>query len=227
MDEQIIMRFLSNIISRYLDQVDHDWQVDQKKEISERIAEKAWDGLILLLRQTLLETTTVTLSELGRFERNGMEWKFWPAASLEEAAAFTLPAEEGYRASGQSVLHFLRSARELLEVIPSDIQNFALVIAANAEVRGEEHARLALSAAILQELSHIDRKALSLLKADAKEKGRADCFTVDEEGRLSSLRDQLSGSVPRAKAPTETREEDEARKLKKLKELIEKREITW
>jgi len=48
MEEEVIRHLLSKVVSKYLDQIDHDWKADQKKEICERIAEVAWNGLILL-----------------------------------------------------------------------------------------------------------------------------------------------------------------------------------
>lgn len=121
MDEKIILQLLSRIIAKYLDEIEHEWKSDQRKEISERVAKVAWNGLILLLRQTLTEKQTVTLSELGRFEsREGGEWRFLPAASLEEAYSFSLPAQEGVAESARCLLYFLKEAREILAALPSN-----------------------------------------------------------------------------------------------------------
>ena len=125
MDERTLLRLLTQIVNRFLADVGTELITDtsRRTELSKRLAEVAWNGLILLMRQCLAAGKPMILDELGRFEKRTRDdnWKFVPASSLEHAYALNLPVEEGYHRLARRALICLGEAKDLLDGIGGDL----------------------------------------------------------------------------------------------------------
>lgn len=99
MDEKTIIDLISLSIQSIIRIYGSPWSERDEKEIVERIADTAWNGLILGLRETLSKKEDISLEEFGHFEKTEGEnsWIFYPAESLIESIALghdTVKADE-------------------------------------------------------------------------------------------------------------------------------------
>lgn len=122
MDEETVIHLLSRIVKHILADLDLPWTSEQQQEVSDRLSDAAWRGLILLLRQTLATDRSVILDEFGRFEKAPSGWVFEPAASLVEATALQLPPTAGYISLAHEALYRLEQGLELIKAVPTDVE---------------------------------------------------------------------------------------------------------
>jgi hypothetical protein len=120
MDEKTVLALLAQLISRYLN---HNAGLrDVPSHLAPDVANAAWDALILLMRQTLVTESTITLADIGVFERYGESWTFAPAATLIEAASLKLPPETGQADIAAMLVFHVQTAERLLDNLSRDIR---------------------------------------------------------------------------------------------------------
>src|SRR5438067_2416724 len=120
MDERVLLELLTSLVGRYLIRSSSQQRVPA--DLASDIANAAWDGLILLLRQTLVTENVVTLPDLGIFERIGDGWSFSPAAGLTEAASLRVPPEAGQAEIAAMLVIHVAAAERLLDNLSRDIR---------------------------------------------------------------------------------------------------------
>ena len=113
------------LLSRFIKQALQDARTEtiDDDQFAEAVASAAWNSLIYLLRQSLVQQDRVTLQEVGEFVKESGNWKFHPAASLAEADAFTLPAANGRKQLARLALFHLDQGIDLARSIPKDVDN--------------------------------------------------------------------------------------------------------
>ena len=118
MNELHLVKLLGQVISQILER--HE-KKSEGTEVAEEIAEVCWDGLILLLRESLLQSGDISLEGLGHFKREGEDWTFLPAVAIAEIEALRLNPEEGNRLLARRAVSLLRYGLSILEAIPADV----------------------------------------------------------------------------------------------------------
>jgi hypothetical protein len=120
MDERTVLTLLAKMINRYLSRGDAARQPSPTFAVD--IANATWDALILLLRQTLVTESTVTLTDVGIFERTADGWTFAPAASLTETASLKLSPDAGQADIAAMLVSHVQNAERLLDNLSRDIR---------------------------------------------------------------------------------------------------------
>lgn len=123
MHEKTILKLLSHTIGQIIDQtVRQEWSVDQKNELSAHLADAAWNGLILMIRNCLANNQPAIIEEFGRFEHTNDGWSFQPAASLLEGATLKMPSMEGHQLLAHQALFYLQETLDIVKKIPEDVK---------------------------------------------------------------------------------------------------------
>jgi len=124
MDETTTLRLMSHLVGQIINHYDSEGNinVEQRKQFSDKVAEAAWEGLVVMMRQSFAASESVVLEHVGRFEKRGEQWIFSPAASLAEADAVSLPPQEGREQLANHALFYLEQGEEILERIPRDVE---------------------------------------------------------------------------------------------------------
>jgi hypothetical protein len=112
----LLTRLTEQLVVYFLE----DGQIKHQDEFVARLADGAWDGLILLLRQSIATEDEVMLEEIGVFRKNENRWEFHPAASLLEVDAMKLSEEDESKQLAQTSLFYLDQATELLGQLERD-----------------------------------------------------------------------------------------------------------
>jgi predicted RNA-binding protein with RPS1 domain len=118
MDERQITKLLSLIIASLLESK----QERGSDKLAEEIAEASWDGLVLLLRESMLQQGEMSLEGFGHFRQVGEDWLFRPAVAIAEMEALRLQPEEGYRLLAERAVSLLTDGLHVLATIPEDVQ---------------------------------------------------------------------------------------------------------
>ena len=113
------------LLSRFIKQALQDARTEtiDDNQFAEAVASAAWNSLIYLLRQSVIQQDRVTLQEVGEFVKESGSWKFHPAASLAESDAFRLPAAEGRQQLARLALFHLEQGRDLARSVSQDVKN--------------------------------------------------------------------------------------------------------
>lgn len=122
MNEDTILKLLSQFVKQLLEQFEQSLAPEDLDTFAERVADAAWNALLLFLRHSLGHDQPAILEEVGRFERSDTGVNFEPAASLVEAASLSLESREGQLWLADRALFYLDQGVELLEDIPEDLE---------------------------------------------------------------------------------------------------------
>lgn len=123
MDEQTTLKLMSQLVKQVINRYATGRAIapEQRDEMAERVAEAAWEGLIVMLRQSFAEGQGVMLEHLGSFQKHKGQWLFMPAASLVEADAASLSEEEAPEMLARQALFYLTEGTEILDRLPKDL----------------------------------------------------------------------------------------------------------
>jgi hypothetical protein len=121
MDDITIRVLLSRFIKQAI--LDARTETIDDDQFAEAVASAAWNSLIYLLRQSVIQQDRVTLQEVGELVKESGSWKFHPAASIAESDAFRMPATEGRKQLARLALFHLEQGRDLARSIPKDVEN--------------------------------------------------------------------------------------------------------
>ncbi len=122
MKEETTLALLSQFMKKLLNHCDQNWDPEELGELSERLADAAWNALILFVRLSLTRGEPATFEEIGRFERTDTGVHFEPAASLLEAAALDLKTGKGRTWTAERAVFYLTQGVDLLETIPENLE---------------------------------------------------------------------------------------------------------
>lgn len=122
MNEQIVIQQLSAVIQKFFNSLEMDLSDEESSEMSERLAEVAWSGLIFLLRQQFSKSRDVFLTGIGRFGFAEDGWKFEPDASLQHAFMLSLTPKEAHGLLADASIYYLSQAQSVVSNIPSDVK---------------------------------------------------------------------------------------------------------
>src|ERR1044072_1835227 len=120
MKQSTVRALLSRLTEQLVLYFFDDGKITDTKEYSERLALATWEGLILLLRQSIADSDEVLLEEVGYFRKIGDEWVFRPAASLLEVDALKLEPTESQLYLVQKALFHLQQGADLLANVVDD-----------------------------------------------------------------------------------------------------------
>lgn len=120
MKQSTVRALLSRLTEQLVFYFSDDGKITDTKEYSERLALATWEGLILLLRQSIADSDEVLLEEVGYFRKIGDEWVFRPAASLLEVDALKLEPTESQLYLVQKALFHLQQGADLLANVVDD-----------------------------------------------------------------------------------------------------------
>lgn len=118
MEEKTILAMLTKVVARLLDEAAPGLGTESREKLALHVADGAWNGLIVLLRQSLSGGQEVFLEDLGRFAWTEGHISLEPAAALTEAAALATPAEQGHRMIAAQALFLLHEGLRLVERTP-------------------------------------------------------------------------------------------------------------
>lgn len=122
--EAALLTSLSKLVTYFLDQVpDLNDKPETREAIARRLADTAWNGLLLLLRDALARHPSATLDGLGRFElRDDGAITFSPDASLLEASTALMETQDRHRRLGSQAAFYLLQALTLIDAMPKDVE---------------------------------------------------------------------------------------------------------
>ncbi len=120
MKQSTVRTLLSRLTEQLVLYFSEEGKITETTEFSERMALSTWEGLILLLRQSIANSDEVLLEEVGHLRKADGTWIFEPAASLLEVDAIKLPTREEHEYLAQKALFYLNQGAELLANIPDD-----------------------------------------------------------------------------------------------------------
>lgn len=120
MKQSAVRSLLSRLTEQLVLYFSEDGKITDTKEFSERLAMGTWEGLILLLRQSIANSDEVLLEEIGYLRKIEDNWIFQPAASLLEVDAMKLEASESHVYLMQKALFHLQQGTQLLSNIADD-----------------------------------------------------------------------------------------------------------
>jgi len=120
MKQSNVRALLSRLTEQLVHYFSEDGKITDTKEFSERLALSTWEGLILLLRQSIANSDEVLLEEVGYFTKIGDDWIFKPAASLLEVDAMKLEPTESQMYLVQKALFHLQQGSDLLANVADD-----------------------------------------------------------------------------------------------------------
>src|SRR5689334_15368036 len=112
MKQSNVRALLSRLTEQLVHYFSEDGKISDTKEFSERLALGTWEGLILLLRQSIANSDEVLLEEVGLFRKVEDQWIFEPAASLLEVDAMKLEATASHVYLAQKALFHLQQGSE-------------------------------------------------------------------------------------------------------------------
>ena len=141
------------------------------------VADAAWAGLVMLLRQSLATGEPAALADVGHFERTDAEIRFVPAAALLEAASLQKTPADAHVFMIERAVLYLREGMALLQSVPFEARAQAIPA---AEILTPEE---------------------KLLRAIFGRSGAADAPLVD---RLDPIARGLAVMVRRLGGPTQT-----------------------
>src|SRR6266853_5538649 len=107
MNQTTVRALLSRLTGQLIVYFSEEGQISETKEFAERLAVATWEGLILLLRQSIAYNDEVLLEEVGLFQKFSDQWFFEPAASLTEVDAMKLSPREEHQYLAQKALFYL------------------------------------------------------------------------------------------------------------------------
>ena len=67
MNEETLLLLVSKFVEQLLNQVPQSWTEEERSRISRFLAEGAWNGLLILLRESLASALNVAFEDIGRF----------------------------------------------------------------------------------------------------------------------------------------------------------------
>jgi len=192
MKQSNVRALLSRLTEQLVHYFSEDGKITDTKEFSERLALATWEGLILLLRQSIANSDEVLLEEVGYFTKIGDDWIFKPAASLLEVDAMKLEPTESQMYLVQKALFHLQQGSDLLANVADDQELPSAPEADTAEAKllgamfGADAVRDSM-------LSHrIDRLGIRLRRTARRLRGE---IAVGREGELTG--EHGSGRLPR------------------------------
>lgn len=121
MEQDAVFALYSNLVKQLINYFDEEYGGRRQDELAALIAGAAWDGLILMLRQSFANREEVILDEVGHFVKKGEQWVFLPAASLAEADAINQEPGEAYDYLARQAVFYIREGLDLLDNVPHDI----------------------------------------------------------------------------------------------------------
>jgi hypothetical protein len=120
MNEKAILSLVAHAVRQVLRGYGASWPEKEEALIAEHIADVAWTALIVGAREALVRGEPLVIEEFGRLEFKGKSLRFDPADSLHEAAAASLPADEGSQLLAERTLYLLSTAAALARRVPAE-----------------------------------------------------------------------------------------------------------
>lgn len=118
MNEAHLLRVLSRLVYQQIEMFDHGLTDEQVQELAGQVAEGAWNGLILLLRENLATGSFIALHEFGLIALTAEgDYTFEPAASLAQAGSLSLPRDVGNVALAERAVFYLTESLRLVRTL--------------------------------------------------------------------------------------------------------------
>lgn len=159
MDEKSVLNLISQSVRHILREYGAGWDERAEQEVSDRVADVAWNCLILGMREMFSEGRPAAFDELGRFQLADGKWEFEPADSILEAGALSMNHEEGNQLMAVHALYYISQATSLIKRIPDEV--------ILPRVRGELNPEESLKRAIFSDTDELKYKVVCLQKLNA------------------------------------------------------------